>query len=228
MNTLVSKLVRALGNGRREPLSAIFGKVLTNLHALACANVWLRACDAVGVNARSFGRPHVDNLGSIVLGNDVALNCKFATVLLGASASGRLEIGNAVTINYGSSITAASHVRLGDRVMVGPYCVVSDLDAPLEGSEHARPVEIGDDVWLAARVVVRPGSRIGAGAVIGAGSVVDGDIPAFAIVSGSPARVLRIHRATSTAPPPQSGVVERVPAGTTDTQAREVAHAQGE
>jgi acetyltransferase-like isoleucine patch superfamily enzyme len=52
-------------------------------------------------------------------------------------------------------------------------------------------VEIGDGVWLAARVTVLPGSRIGAGAVIAAGSVVAGDIPAGNVAGGIPARILR-------------------------------------
>lgn len=228
MNPLVTKLVNAIGPSRKQPLSAVLRKVAANLHALGCARAWLRACDSVGANARSFGRPYIDNLGSIVLGNDVAVNCKFATVLLGASASGRLEIGDGVTINYGSYITAAEHVRLGKRVMVGPYCVVSDLDGAPGSGEAPQPVEIGDDVWLAARVVVRPGSRIGEGAVIAAGSVVDGDIPPFAIVSGSPARVLRIHRASSAPPPPQSGVVGRIPLPeAVQAEVREVSCAEG-
>ena len=212
-------------------MSTVARKVVANVHALGCARAWLRSCNAVGANARSFGRPFIDNLGSIVLGDDVALNCRFATVLLGATASGRLEIGDGVTINYGSSITSASRVRLGKRVMVGPYCVVSDVDGPLPSGDAPQPIENGDDVWLAARVVVRPGSRIGAGAVIAAGSVVDGDIPAFAIVSGSPARVLRVHRASGVPAPPQSGVVGRISAAApapAPMPTMEVSRAQGE
>ena len=195
MNAHVEKLVRALGNGRQEPLTAVLRKVLANAHAIGCARAYLRTCDALGARARSFGRPHIQNLGSLVIGDDFATSCSFGTVLLATAPNGHIVIGNGVTINYGSAITSSSHVWLGNRVMVGPYCVVADTEAPLVDDHRPLPIEIGDDVWLAGRVVVRPGSRIGAGAVIGAGSVVEGDIPALAIASGAPARVLRIRRA---------------------------------
>jgi acetyltransferase-like isoleucine patch superfamily enzyme len=194
MNVHVEKLVRALGRDRQEPLSAIFRKVVSNLHAIGCAKTYLRQCNALGARARSFGKPHIENKGSLVIGDDFATSCSFGTVLLATAPRGHIVIGHGVTINYGSAITAASHVWLGNRVMVGPYCVISDTEAPLVDDEVPRAIEIGDDVWLAGHVTVRPGSRIGAGAVIGAGSVVDGDIPARAIASGAPARILRIRR----------------------------------
>lgn len=194
MNVHVDKLVRALGRDRREPLAEILRKVVTNVHALGCAKTYLRQCNALGARARSFGKPHVDNHGSLVIGDDFATSCSFGTVLLATAARGHLVIGHGVTINYGAAITAAHLVRLGNRVMVGPYCVIADTEAPLVDLGSPRAIEIGDDVWLAGHVTVRPGSRIGAGAVIGAGSVVDGEIPARAVASGAPARVLRIRR----------------------------------
>jgi virginiamycin A acetyltransferase len=53
------------------------------------------------------------------------------------------------------------------------------------------PIRIGNDVWIGARAIVVSGVTIGDGAVIGAGSVVTSDVPAYAIVVGAPARVLR-------------------------------------
>ena len=78
------------------------------------------------------------------------------------------------------------------------------------GRRRAMPIEIGDDVWLAGRVMVRPGSRIGAGAVIGAGSVVDG-IPA----GRSPAARPRASCASvdpASAPPRRTTDVTSIPA----------------
>jgi acetyltransferase-like isoleucine patch superfamily enzyme len=202
MNVHVEKLFRALGGERRESLSVIFRKVASNAHAIGCAMTYLRPCDALGARARSFGRPHIDNQGSLVIGDDFAASCTFGTLLLATHKRGHLWIGDGVTVNYGSAITAASRVWLGDRVMVGPYCVIADTDAPLVDDQEPSPIEIGDDVWLAGRVTVRPGARIGAGAVIGAGSVVEGEIPPLAIASGAPARVLRIRRPSEAPPPP--------------------------
>lgn len=55
----------------------------------------------------------------------------------------------------------------------------------------ARPVRIGDQVWIGGSVVINPGVSIGDGAVIGSGSVVTSDQPARSVAAGVPARVLR-------------------------------------
>lgn len=57
--------------------------------------------------------------------------------------------------------------------------------------EYAQPIEIGNDVWLATRVTVCGGAKIGDGAVIGAGSVVLGKIPPYTFAAGVPAKVIR-------------------------------------
>jgi len=62
-------------------------------------------------------------------------------------------------------------------------------------SDHKRPVEkrtlIGNDVWIGERALIKAGVTIGDGAVIGMGSVVTKDVPAYAIVAGNPAKILR-------------------------------------
>jgi acetyltransferase-like isoleucine patch superfamily enzyme len=94
-------------------------------------------------------------------------------------------------------ISAQLRVQIGSNVMLGNYCIVADTEIPGIGeptgrpSIEPRPVEIGDGAWLAARVTVLPGTRIGAGAVIAAGSVVAGDIPPGSVAGGIPARILR-------------------------------------
>src|SRR5262249_32285189 len=102
-----------------------------------------------------------------------------------------------VFINYGSMVSAQLHVRIGSNVMIGNYCIVADTETPGLGDPpggsrvEPRAIEIGDGAWLAARVTVLPGARIGPGAGIAAGSVVAGEIPAGAVAGGIPARVLR-------------------------------------
>jgi acetyltransferase-like isoleucine patch superfamily enzyme len=167
------------------------------------AFVWLRACDEVGANTRTFFRPHIENRGRIAIGSNVRLNSNWAPLELVTGARGTIEIGDGVYINYGTLVSAQQLVRIGANVMVGNYSIISDteipgIDQPAGAPEMAaRPVEIGAGAWLAARVTVLPGARIGAGAVIAAGSVVAGDIPAGAVAGGIPARVLR----SATAPP---------------------------
>ena len=161
------------------------------------ARIWLRDCDRVGANTRAFWRPNIENQGRMVLGNRVRLNSNWAPIELVSGPQGVIDIGDGVFINYGSMISAHLSVRIGSNVMIGNYCIIADteipgIEAPTGGpSIEPRPVEIGDGAWLAARVTVLPGTRIGAGAVIGAGSVVAGDIPAGALAGGIPARILR-------------------------------------
>jgi acetyltransferase-like isoleucine patch superfamily enzyme len=161
------------------------------------ALIWLRACDRVGPNTRTFWRPNIDNRGRIELGAGVRLNSNWAPIELASGPDGVLDIGDGVFINYGSLISAHQRVCIGSNVMVGNYCIVADTEIPGIGDPTAgppiepRPVEIGDGAWLAARVTVLPGARIGAGAVIAAGSVVAGDIPAGSVAGGIPARILR-------------------------------------
>ena len=89
---------------------------------------------------------------------------------------------------------------IGDHVMMGEDCTVitrnhrfSATDKPMmeQGFEEERPVRIGNDVWIGDRVIILPGVTIGDGCIIGAGSVVTRDIPAYAIAAGNPAKVLR-------------------------------------
>lgn len=159
--------------------------------------IWLRDCDDVGANTRTFWRPNIENRGRIVLGSRVRLNSNWAPVELVSGPLGLIDIGHGVFINYGSMISAHLLVRIGSNVMIGNYCIIADTEIPGIGeplggpSIEPRSVEIGDGAWLAARVTVLPGARIGAGAVIAAGSVVAGDIPAGKIAGGIPARILR-------------------------------------
>lgn len=161
------------------------------------AKIWLRKCNRVGANTRTFWRPNIDNRGHILLGARVRINSNWAPAELTSGPQGVIDIGDGVYINYGSIISARRSVRIGANVMIGNYCIVADtempgIDDPLGGpSLTPRPIEIGEGAWLAARVTVLPGSRIGAGAVIAAGSVVAGDIPAGNVAGGIPARVLR-------------------------------------
>ena len=137
------------------------------------------------------------NRGRMLLGARVRLNSNWAPIELSTGPDGAIEIGDGVFVNYGTIISAHRLVRIGSNVMIGNYCIVADTEIPgievppADQSLIPRTVEIGTGAWLAARVLVMPGSRIGDGAIIAAGSVVAGDIPARTVAGGIPARVLR-------------------------------------
>lgn len=87
--------------------------------------------------------------------------------------------------------------------MMGPDVVMitrnheflkTDIPMNLQGSREEKPIQIGDDVWLGARVILMPGVRIGCGAIIGAGAVVVHDIPDWAIAIGNPATVIKFRK----------------------------------
>jgi acetyltransferase-like isoleucine patch superfamily enzyme len=198
LRRLLSKLKRARDGGqlRDFPIAAVARDVRDNVIAYARGPLALRACDLVGKRARCFGRVHVTNGGEIRMGHDVSLGGPLASVHIATAAEGILSIGDESTIDYGSSISARTMVSVGARVTVGPYCVISDTDFPLPlalpDDDDPRAITIGDDVWIGAGVTLMPGIKIGERATVSPGSVVSMDVPADAIASGSPARVMRI------------------------------------
>jgi acetyltransferase-like isoleucine patch superfamily enzyme len=110
------------------------------------------------------------------------------------------ELGRYCSVAPGTEITGAEHPL--DYISTHPFTCAqqfTDLymrdygEAPDPGPfEIDRgPVRVGNDVWIAQRVLIRRGVTIGDGAVIAAGSVVVKDVPPFAVVGGVPARVLR-------------------------------------
>ena len=128
--------------------------------------------------------------------NLAGLNRRCVLATLGESAV--LEIGAGGGFS-GTTIGAATSVRIGQRVMAGANTMISDTDwHPVDPVRRAAgdpgataPVEIGDDVWLGANVLVLKGAQIGTGTSIAANSVVTGVIPAHVLAGGVPARVLR-------------------------------------
>ena len=88
-------------------------------------------------------------------------------------------------------------VTFGDHVFIGPNCRFSTAGHPLDtaqrnaGLEYAKPITIGNNVWIGMGVQVLPGVTIGDNVVIGAGSVVTKDIPAGVLAVGVPCRPVR-------------------------------------
>ena len=108
-----------------------------------------------------------------------------------------LSIGRFTMTSGTLHCDVGAEIRIGDNVRIGHDVSLLTVDNQV-GPEQMRsgqskfgPIEIGDGAWLASRVVVLPGVRIGAGAIVGAGSVVTRDVPANTMVVGVPARAVR-------------------------------------
>lgn len=108
-----------------------------------------------------------------------------------------IEIGENFYTNHNCIILDGAKVIFGDNVFIAPNCTFSTAGHPLDseqrnrGLEYAYPITVGDNVWIGASVTVLPGVTIGSNSVIGAGSVVNRDIPEGVVAVGNPCRTLR-------------------------------------
>lgn len=117
-----------------------------------------------------------------------------------AKSGSIIRIGDNVGIT-GSTINASKSITIGNNVLIGSGCLISDTDShPLfwedrnnneESKIVSRPIIIEDNVFIGARVIILKGVTIGCGSVIGAGAVVTQSIPAGVVACGNPARVVK-------------------------------------
>ena len=122
----------------------------------------------------SLGRSEVSVNKNTIIGNNCRLNG------LRIFGLGRVEIGNNVAIATDAVILSGNHNYEGSEL-------------PYDDSYNPRPVYIGDYVWIGVRVTILPGTKIGEGAIIQAGSVVHGEIPPCSIAGGNPAKVFKMR-----------------------------------
>lgn len=98
--------------------------------------------------------------------------------------------------NFNLTILDCSIVKFGDNVMLAPGVTITAATHPLDpierlSKELALPVTVGNNVWIGSNATILPGVTIGNGAVVAAGAVVSRDVPAYTVVAGVPARVIK-------------------------------------
>jgi maltose O-acetyltransferase len=150
-----------------------------------------RACQRL-IELFNAGQPVLrELLGSLGEGSEILprFQCDYGT---------QIAIGAGCFINYDAIFLDCASITIGDNVSIGPRAQlvtalhpVDDHEARRAGRESAAPIVIGDNVWLAAGVIVCPGVTIGDNTVIGAGSIVTRDVPARVLAAGNPCRVIR-------------------------------------
>ncbi|MHB1134174.1 MAG: sugar O-acetyltransferase [Chloroflexota bacterium] len=129
-------------------------------------------------------------LGSIGAGSEIRspLYCDYGKYI---------SIGSGTFINFGAVLLDEAPITIGDDCQIGPNVQLLTPTHPLEPEprrekwEAAKPIALGNNVWLGGGVIVCPGVTIGENTVVGAGSVVTKDLPANVVAVGNPARVIR-------------------------------------
>lgn len=108
-----------------------------------------------------------------------------------------VELGENFYMNVNCVILDEAKVKFGDNVFIAPNCAFYTAGHPFDveqrnkGLEYAKPITVGNNVWIGGNVAVVPGVTIGDNCVIGAGSVVVKDIPANSLAVGNPCKVVR-------------------------------------
>ena len=109
----------------------------------------------------------------------------------------RISFGKHFYANTDLTILDENYVTFGDNVFLAPHISIYTAGHPIDKDvrnldlEYAKPVTIGDDVWIGGNVVINPGVTIGSNVVIASGSVVVKDIPSHVVAGGNPCHVIR-------------------------------------
>ena len=108
-----------------------------------------------------------------------------------------IKVGKNFFANYNCTFLDVAAITFGDNCLLGPNVSIYTAGHPVHPHsrnsryEYGISVTVGNDVWLGGCTVICPGVTIGDGCVIGAGSVVTKDIPAWSLAAGNPCRVIR-------------------------------------
>lgn len=108
-----------------------------------------------------------------------------------------IHVGENFYVNFDCVILDAGRVEIGRNCMIAPgvhiYTATHPLNATerIKGPEYAKPVTVGDNVWIGGQAVINPGVTVGDDSVIASGAVVTEDVPDEVVVQGNPATVVK-------------------------------------
>ncbi|WP_300616387.1 acyltransferase [Dokdonella sp.] len=144
--------------------------------------------------------PWVKGRGELILGDGVRLNGKISLAFASTfTASPRLSIGAESDIGHNVRFVVAREIRIGDHVQIASDVSLRDSsghasDPALRRAgappafDDVKPVVVHDNVWIGAGAQILPGTEIGEGSIVAAGSVVSGTVAPNTVVAGNPAR----------------------------------------
>jgi acetyltransferase-like isoleucine patch superfamily enzyme len=177
--------------------------------------MFMARCRRVGRRLQLEQLPYITGAGAIELGDDVRISGRIGIHFNDRLAeTPQLVIGDNTFIGTGSRFSLASRVTIGRNCLLASEVSIRDNDGHPQdpeqrrqgqaiSAEGARPVTIGDNVWLGRGCQILKGVTIGNNSVVGMGSLVNKDIRANCVAAGNPAKVIREFSGDApTAPPP--------------------------
>lgn len=210
---------------------AIFGPLLVTFLGLrhayyfakrvfVCEPFFKAYCTRYGRGVRTGTYIHwVQGKGKILLGDGVLVDgkCSF-TFAARYSIDPTLEVGDHTVLSHDCSFAVGRRITIGKHCLIANGVWMADTNGhPTDPSdrlaglpvppEKVRSITVGDNVWIGSRCLILPGTIIGDGCVISAASVVRGEIPAYTLVAGNPARPVRSLNEISK-PPTATGILE--------------------
>jgi serine acetyltransferase len=143
----------------------------------------------------------------VTIGKGTIIGKGFYFVRPHGLGGGILQIGDGtrlnhcVEIDYSGGVTIGNNVWISQKVLIETHDHIVESKPKQDWTIKTTPLEIADEAWIGANAIILPGvSRVGRGAIVGAGAVVTREVPDGVVVAGSPARIIEHHDKTLAAP----------------------------
>ena len=206
MNPIRKKILEAIGRmlGKWDKtwlanhFRGTHAKVLSTRYAYLLGNPTITVLGEISIEGEKFisvGERTIIEKGNVITAWDKAPE--------GSEHEPEIKIGDECIIGQNCHISAINRIIIGDHLLTGRWVTITDHShgetdvETLKGNPIMRPliskgpVVVGDNVWIGDKATILPGVTIGDGAVIGANAVVTKDVPAYSVVGGNPARIIK-------------------------------------
>lgn len=182
-------------------MKSIFCKIYTRFYSWYIG----RNLSSRGYRVRLMGFRHLQGAKFIKIGDYTKIGAE-ATITVWLEKCYPhpiISIGERCNIGEFCHISAINSITMGNNVLTGRWVTITDnshgltditslLIPPLKRKLISKgPIIIGDDVWIGDKATILPNVHIGKGAVIAANSTVTKDVPAYSVVAGNPAKIIK-------------------------------------